>query len=161
MNQDKIENLLQQHQLRITKCRTDIILFFLEASFALSAKDLENKFPQYDRVTIYRTLHSFIEKNMIHPIPSDGGAALYGLSDSIRKSSNEEDSQQHSPLMEPLEVSLTGLHHDEHIHFSCHACGRTLCLPEQTIPKVNLPQGYQVREVEMVVKGYCKSCSPS
>lgn len=160
MNQDKIENLLHENQLRITKCRTDIIHFFLHSSFALSAKDLENNFPQYDRVTIYRTLNSFIEKHLIHPIPSDGGAALYGLSDSIRKSSNEV-SQQQKTIMETLKVSPVGLSHDEHIHFSCHACGRTLCLPEQTIPKVNLPRGYQIREVEMVVKGYCKSCSPS
>lgn len=159
MNQEMIENLLHENELRITKCRTDIILFFLHSSFALSAKDLETNFPQYDRVTIYRTLNSFIEKHLIHPIPSDGGAALYGLSDGVRKGLAPISQQKNA--VEPLEISSETFSHDEHIHFSCHACGRTLCLPEQTIPKVNLPQGYQVREVEMVVKGYCKSCSPS
>jgi Fur family transcriptional regulator, ferric uptake regulator len=160
MNHEMIENLLHENQLRITRCRTDILLFFLQSSFALSAKDLENKFPQYDRVTVYRTLNSFIDKHMIHPIPSDGGAALYGLSDTIRKGF-ALPSQQQKSITEPPERSEHELPHDEHIHFSCHACGRTLCLPEQSIPKVKLPQGYQIKEVEMVVKGYCKSCSPA
>lgn len=160
MNHEMIENLLHENQLRITRCRIDILQFFLQSSFALSAKDLENKFPQYDRVTVYRTLNSFIDKHMIHPIPSDGGAALYGLSDTIRKGF-AIPSQQQKPMAESVETSAHEFPHDEHIHFSCHACGRTLCLPEQSIPKVNLPQGYQVKEVEMVVKGYCKSCSPA
>ncbi|MEK6479494.1 transcriptional repressor [Catalinimonas sp. 4WD22] len=158
MDQQILESLFHQHQLRFTRCRTDIITFFMNASFALSAKDLEVKLPQYDRVTIYRTLNSFIEKNILHPIPSDGGAALYGLSDNIRKTL-EQSEQQHN-IQQTIKES-PGAAHEEHIHFSCHACGKTLCLPEQTIPKVNLPKGYQVQEVEMVVKGYCISCSPS
>ncbi len=159
MDQRIIENLFNEYQLRVTNCRTDIMLFFLEADFALSAKALENNFPQYDRVTIYRTLNSFIEKGILHPIPSDGGAALYGLSDSIRKGAEQ---MGQATMLSDVEEVIPQTHiHDEHIHFSCHACGKTLCLPEQTIPKVNLPPGYQIKEVEMVVKGYCKSCTPA
>lgn len=158
MSQQILESLLHQHQLRFTKCRTDIISFFLNASFALSAKDLEKNLPEYDRVTIYRTLNSFIEKNIIHPIPSDGGAALYGLSDNIRKCL--EQAQQNTGEANSLH-EVAEADHEDHIHFSCHSCGKTLCLPEQIIPNVSLPQGYQIKEVEMVVKGYCQSCSHS
>ncbi|MDF9797113.1 Fur family ferric uptake transcriptional regulator [Catalinimonas alkaloidigena] len=158
MDQQFLESLFHQHKLRFTKCRTDIIVFFFDASFALSAKDLETRLPQYDRVTIYRTLNSFIEKNIIHPIPSDGGAALYGLSEHIRKVLDQTTVSEDFTAADQSSIEAI---HEEHIHFTCNACGKTSCLPEQMIPKVSLPQGYQVQEVEMVVKGYCKSCSHS
>jgi len=153
MNESILEDLLHEHKLRITKCRTDILSFFLKSDCALSAKNLEKELSQYDRVTIYRTLNSFIDKHILHPIPSDSGAALYGLSDTIRKSRASTPYQKD-------DSDLNGIH-EEHIHFACHACGKTLCLHEQSIPKVKLPDGYQVNEVEMVIKGYCQSCSPS
>ena len=43
----------------------------------LFQSDLERQFPQYDRVTMYRTLLSFLEAGVAHRIPNETGVASY------------------------------------------------------------------------------------
>ncbi|WKN41893.1 Fur family transcriptional regulator [Tunicatimonas pelagia] len=145
MNTTAVKEILHEHQLRITAGRCDVIKLFLASSYALSAKDLENQLPQYDRVTLYRTLHTFIEKGILHLIPHDGGLAYFGLSGTIR----QRLTNQKPP---------TAVHHSDHIHFTCTVCGRTECLPEHLVPKITLPKNYQIDEVALVVKGQCQAC---
>jgi len=145
MNTPAVKEILHDHQLRITAGRCDVILLFLESSYALSAKDLENQLPQYDRVTLYRTLHTFIEKGILHLIPHDGGLAYFGLSENIRQQLADKKDQATA-------------HHSDHIHFTCTICGRTECLPDHLVPEVTLPKSYQVDEVALLVKGQCQAC---
>jgi len=93
---------------------------------------------QYDRVTIYRTLQTFLERGIIHNIPSTDNMVRYALC-------NEA-------------CITTGHHHDNHVHFRCDQCGKTVCLDDVNIPAVNLPKGYTMKEINMVVNGICKSC---
>ncbi|MEM8967498.1 MAG: transcriptional repressor [Bacteroidota bacterium] len=145
MDTPSVKEILHHHQLRVTSGRCDVIQLFLASSYALSAKDLENQLPQYDRVTLYRTLHTFIEKGILHLIPHDGGLAYFGLSDEIRQLLTDKE-------------TATRTHHAEHIHFTCTACGRTKCLPDNLVPEVTLPENYQTSEVALLVKGQCPEC---
>ena len=147
MKDSSLKEILQEHQLRITQGRCDVIRFFLQSSYALSAKDLENQLPQYDRVTLYRTLHTFIEKGILHLIPHDGGLAYFGLSEPVRQ---QLSASAPDACCEP--------YYQDHIHFTCTACGRTECLPDHMVPEVVLPQGYRIEEVDLLVKGHCQSC---
>ena len=141
------KELLQEQRLRATPCRRDVLKQFVQSNYALSAKDLEQQLPQYDRVTLYRNLHTFIEKGIIHLIPHDGGLAYFGLSEAVRQSLAETDTHP----------SSESYYHD-HIHFTCKACGRIECLPDHMVPEVVLPSDYQVDEVNLLVKGHCQSC---
>ncbi|MEM9832882.1 MAG: transcriptional repressor [Bacteroidota bacterium] len=140
-----VKEVLHHHQLRVTSGRCDVIRLFVTSNYALSARDLENQLPQYDRVTLYRTLHTFIEKEILHLIPHDGGLAYFGLSEGIRQSLTDKQFE-------------TKTHHSEHIHFTCTACGRTECLPDHLVPEVTLPENYQTNEVALLVKGQCPQC---
>ena len=128
--------LLKSHKLRITNSRIDVLEKFYKTNHALSFKDLEEDFGIYDRVTLYRTLNSFIEKGLLHRIPSDSGFACYGLC--------------------TTECSETSHHHD-HVHFKCNVCGQIECIPDHHVPKVNLP-GYEIEEQNLIVNGICKMC---
>ena len=67
--------ILQSHRLRITDCRLVIIQEFLDKNVALSHADLEDTLnKKFDRVTIYRTLKTFLEKDLIHKVLDDSGA---------------------------------------------------------------------------------------
>ena len=55
-------------------------------------------------------------------------------------------------------TTLFRSHHAEHIHFTCTACGRTKCLPDNLVPEVTLPENYQTSEVALLVKGQCPEC---
>jgi len=133
------EDILKNSALSVTASRKRILDIFLAADNALAHQDIETKCAeQYDRVTIYRTLQTFLEKGIIHNIPSTDNMVRYALCN---------------------ETCITsGHHHDNHVHFKCDDCGKTVCLDDVNIPAVNLPKGYTMKEINMVVNGICKSC---
>lgn len=133
------EIILKESTLSVTSSRKKILDIFLSSKSALAHQDIETKCSdQYDRVTIYRTLQTFLEKGIIHNIPTTDNSIKYALcSDSC---------------------ITTGHHHDNHVHFRCVKCEKTLCLDEVSTPAVHLPAGYKINEINMVVTGVCTSC---
>ncbi|EAZ81596.1 Fur family transcriptional regulator [Algoriphagus machipongonensis] len=130
-------SILQSHKLRITDCRLEIIREFLDKQVALAHSDLEESLDnQFDRVTIYRTLKTFVDKDVIHKVLDDTGGAKYALC------SHDED-QEHS---------------HEHVHFKCEVCGETTCLEDIILPQVKLPAGFQKNEMSLLVQGICEKC---
>ena len=111
---------------------------FLSARGALAHADIERKAgAHFDRVTIYRTLLAFEEKGIIHTIPTTDGSIKYALC--------KDDCSE-------------GHHHHHHIHLVCNVCHQTFCLDEVMVPILKLPKGYEISEVEIIVKGQCKKC---
>jgi len=134
----QIQQLLKRNQLSITDSRLKILELFLQQHGALAHADIEKKSGAgFDRVTVYRTLQTFVEKGIIHTIPTADNAILYALC-------KDECSEGH--------------HHDHHVHFVCSKCSNTICLEDITVPEIKLPEGYQSTQVEVVVNGVCKEC---
>ncbi|GAB2493560.1 MAG: transcriptional repressor [Cytophagales bacterium] len=132
------EKILKSHQLRITDCRLEIIQEFLDKNIALSHADLEEMLKDnFDRVTIYRTLKTFLDKDLIHKVLDDGGATKYAL---CAHGENEHD------------------HSHEHVHFKCEVCGETTCLDDIDLPQVYLPKGFEKKEMSLLVQGVCDKC---
>lgn len=75
------QKILKAHKLRVTQARTQVLKQFLEQNKALSHADLENLLQDTDtdRVTIYRTLKTFTDKDVLHPVPDNSGVAYYAL----------------------------------------------------------------------------------
>ncbi len=129
---------LKRHNLSVTESRKRILQLFLEEKGALAHGDIEKRAGEkFDRVTIYRTLQTFLEKGMIHSIPTADNAIRYALC-------KDQCSASH--------------HHDHHIHFICNNCQRTYCLDDVVTPEIKMPKGYQASHVEVVVEGVCKDC---
>jgi Fur family ferric uptake transcriptional regulator len=131
-------DILKKNQLSVTDSRRKILELFLKSNGALAHADIEkNTGETFDRVTVYRTLQTFVEKGIIHLIPTTDNSILYALC----KDNCEE-----------------GHHHDDHVHFICNSCGKTICLDEVTVPKVKLPKGFSPQQSQMVVNGICGDC---
>lgn len=134
----QIQEILKKNQLSVTDSRSKILELFLQQNGALAHGDIEKKSgASFDRVTVYRTLQTFVEKGIVHTIPTADNAIRYALC-------KDECSEGH--------------HHDHHVHFICKQCGTTLCLDDITVPDVKLPKGYETTQVEVVVNGVCKDC---
>lgn len=134
----QIDNILRKNQLSVTGSRKKILELFLMSNGALAHGDIEKKTGEkFDRVTVYRTLQTFLEKGIIHTIPTVDNSVLYAL---CKDNCSE------------------GHHHDDHVHFICRECGKTICLADVTIPQVKLPSGFLPDEFQMVVTGLCKEC---
>ncbi len=136
--QNSITDTLKKHQLSITDSRKKILSLFLESRSALAHADIELKTStEFDRVTIYRTLQTFVEKGIIHTIPTADNSILYALC--------KDD-------------CVAGHHHDDHVHFICDECNSTYCLDHISIPKVKLPKGFTTVQTNLVVSGVCNKC---
>lgn len=137
MKYSELKRSLKSHKLRITDCRMDILEYFQQQRKALTFKDLEDKFHEYDRVTLYRTLHSFADNGLLHKIPDDSGAVTYGLCDDC-------------------DVEA---HHHNHMHFKCNICGTTECLNNPIkLSKITLPTEYEMMGIDVIINGICKQC---
>jgi Fur family ferric uptake transcriptional regulator len=133
-----IADLLRKNNLSITESRRKILGLFLQTPDALTHGDIEKKAGEkFDRVTIYRTLQTFVEKSIIHTIPTADNAVLYALC---------KDCEE-------------GHHHDDHVHFVCTHCHTTICLDDVVTPRIDLPAGYKAENVQVVINGLCKNCS--
>jgi Fur family ferric uptake transcriptional regulator len=136
--EDQVQSILKGHGLSVTGVRRRILEVFLHSKEGLSHGDIEgNAGDQLDRVTVYRTLQSFLEKGIVHAIPSADNAARYALC-------RDECSEGH--------------HHDDHVHFICTSCGKAICLNDVQVPDIKLPRGYRASQVSLVVNGKCPNC---
>lgn len=129
--------ILKDFKLRSTPNREAILDVFLKRDFALSHSDVEQEVPSgFDRVTVYRTLKTFLDKGLIHKVLDDEGSLKYALCKEACSSAN---------------------HHHDHVHFKCTKCGQTNCL-EIEIPPIKLPKGYKPKEVNLLIQGICENC---
>ena len=132
-------DILKQSGLSVTESRKKILDLFLDADGALAHADIEKSTAAaFDRVTVYRTLNTFVEKGIIHIVPTTDNSVLYALC--------KHNCEQ-------------GHHHDDHVHFVCSACDRTICLDDVISPKIDLPEGYKADSVQVVIHGTCKDCN--
>lgn len=130
--------ILSSSNLRLTSSRSSILGLFLNNAHALSYSNIEKELGHlYDRVTIYRTLKSFLDKGIVHKILDDSGGPKYGLCNEVC----EQASHQH-----------------DHVHFKCTHCGQTNCLDELGVPEIKLPAGYRAEETNLLIQGVCAQC---
>ena len=134
----EVNDILRRNQLSVTDSRKSILDLFLHSNGALAHADIEKQTGEkFDRVTVYRTLQAFMEKGIIHTIPTSDNSIRYALC--------KDDCTE-------------GHHHDNHVHFLCNVCGRTTCLDSVTVPEVKLPKGFRPMDSQMIVSGICEQC---
>ncbi|WP_236976908.1 Fur family transcriptional regulator [Membranihabitans maritimus] len=132
---NEYENTLLQKNIRPTAMRLLVLEELSKQNIAISLSDLEKTFAKSDRITLYRTLKTFEENNLVHSIDDGTGAPKYALfrGDNLEK--------------------------DMHLHFHCRMCNETLCLPKYQIPDIELPKNYKPEEANLVIKGVCDHCN--
>ncbi len=131
--------LLEHYNLRKTSVRKEVLMVFLNVGDrALSNGDIEEKTSGLDRITLYRTLKTFEEKGLIHKAIDGSGVAKYALC--------SDNCGTHG-------------HQDEHAHFHCKTCGKTVCLDDIVPPNLSTPNGFKIDNVHLVLSGICADCS--
>ena len=130
------EQTLRKAGIRVTAVRL-LIWRTIHREFTgiFNLADLEEALPTVDKSTLFRTLNLFSDSHLLDEIDDGSGSQKYCQR-------NADD-----PLSEV-----------RHIHFSCRICHRTVCLTNIPLPEVTLPEGFEVDNVEYVVKGVCPKC---
>ena len=99
---------------------------------------MESAFVNADITTLFQTLKTFEEKEIVSQIEDEAGVLKYALYGS---GCNCE------------------LDQELHLHFHCTHFAETICLTEQKNPRINLPRGYVAENANLVVKGKFVKCS--
>lgn len=107
-----------------------------DAGRPMSGLEIELKLSTVDRSTITRVLNTFMDARLLHRIYDGSGATKY----EVCRVNFGEDS-------------------DEHAHFHCRKCGKTICLEQSAVPPFGLPEGYKPESTQLVVTGLCPDCN--
>lgn len=130
-----IPDIIRSSGLIPTENRKKVLALFHESNQVLSQQEIESDLEEMDRVTLYRTLKSFVAKGLIHKIMDGTNHPKYALC------------QKHG-------------HIDNHAHFHCTVCEKTMCLNQVPIPAIpNIPEGYEVKKTNLVISGVCEACT--
>lgn len=127
--------MLRQHRLRITAPRVAVMAAMLQAGCPLTqlqiAQRLGDQAP--DKSTIYRTLVTLIETNLVH------------------KAFVQQRQWHFEPAHHCTAIQC-------HPHFTCIRCRRTECLHGVAAPLVELPSGMTMHRQQIRIEGVCKTC---
>ncbi len=135
---ERFAPLLRRNKLKVTQPRLRVLQIISDKETAISQPELEKLLgDSIDRVTLYRVLATFEEKGIFHKIFDLHGTATYALC-------STECDEHH--------------HHDEHVHFICTTCNSIYCLDDFKMPKINLPEGYQLQSIGVNAVGLCAQC---
>jgi Fur family ferric uptake transcriptional regulator len=137
MNEEE-ENKLQNRGIRPTAMRIMVLKYLTELGHTSSLIDLENHFDYADKSTLYRTLKTFEEKGIVHKVDDGSGIIKYGLCSEKCECGKE----------------------DQHFHFYCEVCKETYCLNTMSIPDIELPPKFIIKQANLVLKGICPNCNP-
>jgi Fur family ferric uptake transcriptional regulator len=131
--------------LRCTPVRLGVIQVLTRSTGPMSVTQILARLQggrRVDTVTVYRTLHTFVRKKLVHRVRAGGDERswLYAISEPV------------NPKVQHL-----------HPHFVCDRCGKVQCLEESRIPSslvasLGVIGGYQVRWPEVVLHGLCPRC---
>ena len=122
--------------LRRTPARLAVLAVLRRAGCLLKHKEIADRLPEVDRVTLYRTLSSLRDADLVHRARGLDGAWRYGCN---------EDQEQRCP--------------GDHIHFHCLQCHSMRCLPDRPLPWITVDDGSEVVGKQLIVYGRCSRCA--
>ena len=127
-------SFLEKHGIKPSYPRLRIYLYLLEKrnhpTVDTIFKDISPEIPTLSKTTVYNTLDLFAEKGVVQTL-------------TIEEKENRYDVE-------------TGAH----THFKCESCGKItdIPLPNKSI-RLNLPEGFLLREKQLYAYGTCPHCS--
>ena len=128
---------LTTHKIKPTAMRLLVLRQLMEATQTLTLRQIEEALAPADRSTIFRTLNLFVQQHIVHVVDDGSGATRYEICHSHH--TDDDD--------------------DRHPHFRCINCGRTICLTQQRMPPITLPEGFIGHHTNYIITGLCAECN--
>ncbi|MDE7074633.1 MAG: transcriptional repressor [Odoribacter sp.] len=135
MNLDPIR-IMEQADIKPTSNRLLVLKTLLSAKHPLSLIEIETWLHTLERSSILRVLTLFHEHDIVHTVEDGRGITKY-------------------------EVCHGDLHcsiNDMHPHFYCEKCNKVFCFEDISIPDIPIPEEFQTRTVNFMLKGICPQC---
>jgi Fur family transcriptional regulator, ferric uptake regulator len=134
---EKSEKILTDAQLRRTKSRIDVLSILLQNGKPLTQEQIAAKAGTNgpDKVTIYRTLETLIEADLVHKAFLSARKWHFELADRCTEKQC-------------------------HPHFTCTNCGNTFCMTQLSVPMAKSPhRGFKIKHQQVQLAGLCPNCT--
>ena len=138
MQKNNFIKIIEDSGIRATATRIFILREISKIKDTFSLGDLEESLPTIDKSTIYRTLTTLLDHNLIQKIDDGSGAMKYCICRNLGECEEEEE---------------------YHCHFYCEKCNKTYCLDQSAITNINLPKGYTMNQINYIITGKCNKCN--
>ena len=126
--------------MKATALRRQVLELFFEHQEPMTHSEILKKLSDLgqkpDSVTLYRVLAAFSDAKIVHEVQGTDGAARFCLY-----------------------VTPPGRCHGGHPHFLCRECGQMICLREQQLPRLEVPEGTIVEGKQLLIFGLCPQCA--
>lgn len=139
-----LRRILHEHDMKSTKVRLLVLDLLLGSGTAMSHNQVSERLSEHaheiDKVTLYRTLNTFVEKGLAHKVDTADRNWLYAIYND--DASHAEDEH-------------------EHAHFICISCEKVYCFPiDEQVMSVRQQdmQGFEVKQTEIRLHGRCPVC---
>lgn len=163
------ESRLRAASVRITPARVKVLAALLDARCAFSHQDVQDRFADMDRVTLYRALDCLTDAGLAHKIAGDDRVFRYSAG------------TEHAELGA---TSSAAPPQHQHGHFKCTRCTKVFCLDSSNTAGVlsnvlaepakraaalrgqlqrtlqeTLGKGFRSHDIELTIKGWCADCA--
>lgn len=135
---ERVRETLRAAGLRRTPARERVLSTVESLAAPVTHGDLaaHPDLADIDEVTLYRTLSTLVEAELVHRVHGLDGAWRYCIQQRDRR-------------------GCPG----NHPHFLCTSCGSMDCLVDQPLPRVAVPEGSEVLGRQFLVHGRCAACA--
>ncbi len=134
--QEEYSHVLSEHNIRPTALRIMVYRTIEQFHDTFSLADVQDALETLDPSTIFRALTLFAENGVVHVIEDGSGSTKYCFCHCEGECSVES----------------------HHCHFYCESCHRTICFHNTRIPIIPCPEGFQMHDIEYLIKGICPEC---
>ncbi len=142
METNSVIHLLKENAINRTAARIEVMQVMMSSEKMLSLSEILKRINYtYDRVTVYRILCMFCEKELLYKLVDLQNNAYYRF----------------NALFERDDFIRS---HKDEVFFKCIHCGKITFI-ETPLPEYHLPQGFVKTATNFLIAGYCKHCSQS
>ncbi len=132
-----IAALLRERKLKATAKRIEVLSLITAYKKPMPFSQIQRNLQNFDRVTLYRTIHALMENGIIHKALMVENETYYA----VCSSSCSTDNHQH-----------------KHIHFKCSECFEVSCVQTTAPITISVP-GHLTNHFEVEASGLCASCN--
>lgn len=142
---EDIEHILERAGIRPTSNRILVLRSLLRSTGPLCLADLESELQTVEKSSVSRVLALLLEKGVVHAIEDGRGIIRYEPC---------HGDHSHEVMSDNDDAG------DLHAHFYCEVCRKVYCLSAVPTPRVSVPEGFEARSINYMIKGICPSCRP-
>jgi|SaaInl85LU_5_DNA_1037374.scaffolds.fasta_scaffold00697_2 Fur family transcriptional regulator, ferric uptake regulator len=131
-----MESILKRKNISETPFRKSVLGIINSSDSAVSVSQIENGLGDFNRVTLYRTIKTFLERGIIHSISIAGEDLRYAMCEATCQRDN---------------------HIHNHLHLQCSQCNSVYCVDLPANSFIN-KSNHLIESFEVHAKGVCVAC---